>query len=265
MDDEATEFFLDILESSTEIFYDYFTEDNSNFDSIATEIAGWQYNPNTAKFFPHIPEWQHICAIWSIFIVGWILNLLVIKVYSGLKSGNSVYVLAMAVIDLCFLSFALLPRFFMLFLKDGFILQLVSLCRFLAVIFLMTQYMLMPLFLALDRFVAVKYPLSKKYIHKKLRPVKIGLILSNVLLCVMTAVGEILQLNSRRFVVAILIVLFATEVLTSLGLYVVIAFKLMMARRKMSDQRHVQTSNRYTCTCTVSSLASAPEALSWRV
>ena len=146
-------------------------------DNILRSAPEWKFSAGVEKFFKPAPTWQHVLVIWLLLVTGWVTNSIIIKIYWRLKSNNRIYVLAMAFMDLNALTFVLLPRFAVLFLGNGLLRSVIELARHSTAILIFTLYMLLPLFLALDRFVAVSYPHKIKDKLQRLRPLKIGCVI----------------------------------------------------------------------------------------
>ena len=142
------------FDGTTMLETEFSTEDEQLENSFEEDAAaGFMYKPLSESIFNHdlVPMWQHICIIWFLFVLGSILNGIVIKVYWRIKSTCRVYVLAMAGIDLVCLTFVLLPRFVFLFWGEGLFREVVELIRHEIAMLSYSVYPSIPFFLALDR------------------------------------------------------------------------------------------------------------------
>ena len=245
MDDFSTQVLSYILTTET-LEYALNPDIDTRFaERTSTE---WNFSAGVDKFFKPAPTWQHVLVIWLLLVTGWVTNFLIIKIYWRLKSTNRIYVLAMAFMDLTNLTFALLPRFIILFLGQSLIREVVEVTRYAVAFFIFTLYMLLPLFLALDRFVAVSYPHKLKDKLQQIRRLKIGL----VVYCFAT-VGAALTtellfgIESFWFSVVQIhnIVILFLQVASALTLYVIIAVKVMRSRKQMKKHRSLNDQHRY--------------------
>ena len=198
--------------------------------------------------FKPIPTWQHVCAIWLLLVTGWVTNSIIIKIYWRLKSNNRIYVLTMAFMDMNALTFVLLPRFAVLFLGNGLLRSVIELARHSTAILIFTLYMLLPLFLALDRFVAVSYPHKMKDNLERLRPLKIGCVIHSIVQVVVAVAIEVSQGTESvwfRLVTSCVLLGVSVEVVSALTLYVIIVVKVTASRNEMKKHRSTNTQDRY--------------------
>ena len=109
--------------------------------------------------------------------------------------------------------------------------------------------MFLPLFLAIDRFVAVSYPHKMRDKLRRLRPFKIGCVIHGFLQVMVVMATEILQgTESFWFKVftsyAMLVV--NLKVVSALTLYVIIAVKVMASRKEIKRHRSLNEQFRYS-------------------
>ena len=227
--------------------HNVYTDDLKSFENAA---LAEKFAPGVEKFFKPAPTWQHILAIWLIVVTGWVMNSLIIKIYWRMRTTNRIYVLAMALLDLIALTFVLLPRFVIFFLGQSLVSDVIEFARYALANLIFTLYMLLPLFLALDRFVAVSYPHKMKDQLQRIRPFKMGL----VIYCfVQFGAGLSTELmfgiESIWFVAVQMhnIMALFLEVIGSLILYVMVAVKVMISRKKMVKHRSSNAPNRFSC------------------
>ena len=232
--------------------YDFSTpyKDSAEEELLNVEDAspGFTFSPFVDSLFEPLPEWQQACIIWALVLLGWLLNSIVIKIYWRLKSSSRRYVLAMTFIDLVCLNFALLPRFFLLFLEPSLLREIVKFVRHLITMFAFYIYLSIPLCLALDRLVAVLYPHRLHTMLQRLRPAKIALFCLDVL-SVISKVMEELDVGSQSAHLRIayncvwLTVLMQNPVI--FVIYVIIAVKVRRSMKKMANQKHARRLQRF--------------------
>ena len=157
----------------------------------AEDASGFAFTPFVESLFEPLPKWQQTCIIWVLVVLGWILNSVVIKIYWRIKSCSRKYVLAMTFIDLVCLNFALLPRFFLLFLEPSLLREIVKFVRHLITMFAFSIYPTIPLCLALDRLMAVIYPHRLHTMLQRLLPAKIAFICVDMLSALLKVLEEL--------------------------------------------------------------------------
>ena len=153
----------------------------------------------------------------------------------------------MAFLDLTTLTFVLLPYFVLLFVDQSFAREVMKMIRYTLGILVFNLYMFLPLFLALDRFVAVTYPHKMKLYLTRLRPFKVVCIVHCCLqVTAAMAVEAMLGTESIWFIVSSFYGLLAItiEVVSALTLYVIIAVKVTMSRKKMKKRRILNSMHR---------------------
>ena len=235
MDIVTEEILIDISKTSGQF------ENTVDPDNILRSAPEWKFSAGVEKFFKPAPTWQHVCVIWLLLVTGWVTNSVIIKIYWRLKSSNRVYVLAMAFMDLTNLTFVLLPRFILMFLGQSVVREVIELIRYTIGILIFNLYILLPLFLALDRFVAVTYPHKMKDYIRRLRVLKVGCIAHCCLQVVALLTTEVLFGTESVWLIVILyntLALFV-EALSALVLYVIIAVKIMMSTKRMKNHRSI--------------------------
>ena len=242
----STQIFSDIL--TTDVF-EISVDSYQELSSVKTKAPiEWQFSVGIEKFFKPVPTWQHVFAIWLLLVTGWVTNSVIIKIYWRLKSSNRVYVLAMAFMDLTALTFVLLPRFVLLFVGESVVGEVIEIIRYTLSIFIFTLYMFLPLFLALDRFVAVSYPHKMIHYLQRLRPFKVGCIVHCCLqVTAAMAIEVLLGTDSVWFNISSFYGLLAVtiEVVSALTLYVIVAVKVTMSRKKMKKHRTLNSQRTY--------------------
>ena len=173
--EEYFRFFL-----STEALDDFATNNEDsrlNFDNDETGIASKNELP-IDKYFAPIPAEQGVAISLLVMLFGTVLNSVILKVYWRLTSSNRVYVLAMAFLDLTSMYVGLVIRVILLLLGDGSNwFAVLEIFHFSVTLFNVHIYMCVPLFLALDRFVAVSKPHKIHDSLKKLRKWKVVIVL----------------------------------------------------------------------------------------
>ena len=242
----TTQIFRDILTTAMFENADYPQEDSS---SVLISTRRWSFSPGIDKFFKFAPLWQHVCAIWLLLLTGLVTNSVIIKIYWHLKSNNRIYVLAMAFMDLTALTFVLLPRFVLLFLGQSLVREVIELTRHGFAILIFTLYMFLPLFLAIDRFVAVSYPHKMRDKLRRLRPFKIGCAIQGFLQVLAVMATEILLGTESvwfKVVSSCAMLALILKVVSALTLYVIIAVKVTASRKKMKKHRSLNEQSRYS-------------------
>ena len=207
-------------------------------ENIREVDTGFTFTPFIESVFHHddVPMWQHICIIWTLFVLGSILNGFVIKVYWRIKSTCRVYVLAMAVIDLVCLNFVLLPRFVLLFLGEGLLREVVELIRHEIAILIFSVHTTIPFLLALDRLVAVLFPHKLHIMLKRVRPLKVVALSLDVLWVLLKSLDE--QNIGGIWVVIfgnVIAAIAPVKTLSFLIMYVIIAVKVRSAAKGMAS------------------------------
>ena len=107
--------------------------------------------------------------------------------------------------------------------------------------------MFLPLFLALDRFVAVIYPHKMKNMLRLLRPFKVVCVAQCFLqVAVFMAIEILMGTETMWFKVAVSVTLLAinTAIFTALVLYVIIAVKVVISSKRMKKHKSATAENR---------------------
>ena len=155
------------------------------------------------------------------------------------------YILLLAALDCIFVLVVLLPNPVIALMYDSPAKTVLKTLRYYAATSLFTLYLNPTFYLALDRFIAVFFPHKFKVLAPKMRPLKVGLFVMQILCNGMHGVFELFLPNLAKFslipmVIGWLIVL--TVLIASPVLYLAIFCKLMVSDRKMAGQRHTSGS-----------------------
>lgn len=231
--------FTEILQfyASTE-FFEWNDDEQLNFDAADFES---QEKFSINSFFAPIPRWQRICIPLAIILVGFPLNSVILKVYWKLKSGNRVYVIAMAVLDMLGLCVSLLLRMLFVFFEgQQNVLYAMQSVQFVFTSLNINLYMCVPLFLALDRFYAVAFPHKLESARKKLRRWKIVIVVTTSLVTGFFILADfVLKDHGKAAITAASLFLtsLALRVIAALVLYIVIAVKVYTSNKKMQGNR----------------------------
>ena len=190
--------------------------------------------------FASIPQWHRVTIIACIYVIGCFVNALILRIYWRLESSNRLYVLAMALQDLFCLHFVLLPPIFRMFAPSDHIRDVISVVRATSGFVYFNTYLIAPLLLAIDRFVAVMFPHKVLIILPKLRPIKIVVVPALSLLSIAYAVADLTTEPDSIWSVAMqLSAIFSLSIqaVGIFGLYLTIALKLMLASRKITQNK----------------------------
>ena len=234
-------------------------EANNNYDAVMTEetfsksdetfvTVGLKESGDAepdGKFYINqmytpIPQWHTITIIVCIYVIGCFVNALVLRIYWRLESSNRLYVLAMALQDLFCLHFVLLPPIFRMLAPTDHIRDVFYILRAISGFVYFNTYLIAPLYLAIDRFVAVMFPHKVHIILPKLRPIKI-VVAPALGLTALASVFTDYQAGPDSIwptvVQFILIFLLIIQVVMVLGLYIAIAIKLVRAAAKFNKNK----------------------------
>ena len=168
------------------------------------------------------------------------MNAVILRIYWRLESSNRPYVLAMALQDLFCLHFVLLSPIPLMFLDSGAFYEVVMIVRPGSGFVYFNTYLIAPLLLAIDRFVAVTCPHEVHIILPKLRPIKIVVVPALVLFSIAFTVADLTTGPDSILSVAMQLICVFSLSIQAVGifaLYLAIAIKLVLATRKMTGSK----------------------------
>ena len=106
------------MDFTTESLDYFFTEQISLSDDFADASSSSFKGFAVGTRFEQIPFWQDALFTWSICILSFILNLVVLLFYGKERKSSGVYLLVLAVVDIVAPILLLLPRFALAFVAD---------------------------------------------------------------------------------------------------------------------------------------------------
>ena len=170
----------------------------------------------------------------SIFVLGLILNLIILVCYFRTKSDIARYIRIFAVFDIAVLTTSIVAFAWLnTFPENMEVFQYLKNC----LNFLIAHSMLCPLFLALDRVLIVSFPHNFWLHERKMRVFKICLLVCTSLVSALFLVsGGVLKVLAM-----VNILNFFLQFLACLVIYAIIVGKIIASDRKMKNSRHVGT------------------------
>ena len=195
----------------------------------------------SSDLFREIPVAAEVSLIAVIFFVGNFLNILVVKFYRKVDSSCRRYVLFLSLLDFLSLSFVMAPRVVLRFLNPGTPLYVLNLAMYFLRVLIFNVYMYGPFFLALNRFLVVRYPHN---FHDKRKFVKAFMFVLPPLHILNTCLLLPLKMVFGRtsdvvFVVSNLNNVFkAVQILGCALAYIVVALQIWSTEEKMSAHKH---------------------------
>ena len=195
------------------------------------------------QMYTPIPQWHRVAIIFCIYVIGCIVNSLVLRIYWRSESSNRLYVLAMALHDLFCLHFVLVPPIFRMFAPTDHIRDVILIVRVTSGFVYFNTYLIAPLYLAIDRFVAVMFPHKVHIILPKLRPIKI-VVVPALVLAVLASVFADYQANPDSYwaivIQFILTFVLSLEIAGIVGLYIAIAIQLAYKSAKIDQSKQTR-------------------------
>ena len=184
-----------------------------------------------------------ICQI----LISIILNFFVLRYYWRVRDSTRPYILSLVALDSFTMLFALLPMSLVFYMRSEaqasfIILNFTnSFTRFVSI-----TYLYPSLFLALDRFLAVQYPHKFRVLAPKLKRVKLAFVLCTFVYGIITGVLQMFfSVNSLMYVIggSLNILVILSQLLGSIVLYSLTAYRVLKSGRKMAENRHGTSEN----------------------
>ena len=191
--------------------------------------------PRDQWLFQELPYLHEVITSSIIFCVGLVLNALILRCYWSVKTSTAVYIRVLAAYDVMVLTFNLAIKILTgIFLISK--LSVIEQVRELIGRLLMSNAMLGPLFMALDRILIVAFPHSFKKHEKKMRITKISIaILQNVAAVTWNVLVISFGQTSPfvKFGVALSTAIFVMQFVACVFLYAFIVWKVRASTRKV--------------------------------
>ena len=193
---------------------------------------------------------KDVVMLFIIFICGCGLNLLIFVAYFRIKTDLAMYIRVFAVFDffMSFLRFT--PEAVFLFHPTNIHYENFTLFAYIFTGMYRILYpftMLGPLFLALDRFLIVIYPLDYKIYLIKMRIFKACIFSLTLCMSIIRLVMVLtMSANHKSSYIfeRVIWAMMGLEFLFCVSLYTVIVVKIVASERKMKTQRHIANTNR---------------------
>ena len=175
----------------------------------------------------------------TIFSLGMLLNIIILRVYWKDKSATSTYFRAFAVIDVSGVAILLIRQFLLVVWTDNTDIRFVG--------FALTNlfaglYNFCPMFLGMDRCLIVSFPHNFREHEGKLRVAKGSMVL--VVTTLSLALSMLYRLDDPGSTATVVLEMLAfivavLQIITIVVLYAIIVVKVLMSDRKMKTSRHI--------------------------
>ena len=155
---------------------DDFATDENHESLFLDKIANFSH-----PRFASIPFWANSSIRGTLWCLTIVLNILVIRFYSKQKGSTRSNILALAYVDVIFAAFSVFVSLIQLLFVGSLVYNIFELVQFSIELVVFSNYLYPSLFLAIDRLIAVAFPHKVKDLSRKVRPIKWGLLVLNVL------------------------------------------------------------------------------------
>ena len=206
-------------------------EINSKWIDQAQDLETQEYLDGI-NLFHKLPILHDMITASLIFCVGLVLNTLILRCYWSVKTSTTVF-------DILTLVYIMFQRIIYNFYQSA---ALITVWKNIG-LFIFTNIVIGPLFMALDRLLIVAFPHNFKTHEKKMRIVKyVIIIVQNALSGVWCWFSITMGTKSlgAEIAVAVSTTLFALQCLSCITLYGVIVCKVRTSSRKICPDTHAQ-------------------------
>ena len=170
-----------------------------------------------------------------------VLNAFVLRHYSKERGSTRSYILALVFLDLIFSAVQVLASSIQLFVNELLYIYL-GMIRFSLSALVFSHYLYPSLFLAVDRFIAVRFPHKVFSISRKVRPFKFVLVVLNLLAVIVRLFVELVLGPKFSVLLPImkLVVLgfLCIQLLGCLALYSAVIVLLVKSGKTLKQARH---------------------------
>ena len=167
-----------------------------------------------------IPVSHNLAIIITILILGLFINITIFYCYFRQKSDLARYIRVFAILDCFMIVIRVLSGFAIIFFPQN---KLLFDITYYALTALMVSLVLGTLFLSLDRFIAITYPLKFLQYNQKLRMIKIILAVDTVAYYTCFTIGRVLGI---QILITITSFNFIAILLANIVLYITIVVKI---------------------------------------
>ena len=223
-------------------YFEFWTEETME---IATQEFNWKLSEafdqneyhNTGTFIPITFVEDTAMAIF-IFLLGNLLNIIILRSYWREKSATSTYIRAFAVIDMLSVALMLTRRVFLFAWANQ--IDVIFVNDVLSTLF-GGLYNFGPMFLAMDRCLVVAFPYNFREKEGKLRAAKGCMILAftmmGLALSILYRFGDSVS-TAITFLGMLAGFVSLLQIFVIIVLYAAIVVKVLKSDRKMKDSRH---------------------------
>ena len=205
-------------------------------------------NKNVVPFLTPIPFVHFMLLFLLVAVLSLSLNIIVVLYYRKSKDITRFYILALVIMDWCIIALILMPLSILLYcnlsenLSQGLFFSVLV-----GVNTVFSLYLYTSLFLALDRFLVVLFPLKFRDYVGKLRIFKAVWAGMHVIYSTLDSINQIVfGINSASFSIFKLISVSLTFfILTTISiLYTIMAMQIIRSSKKLAKSRQDRTNDR---------------------
>ena len=232
------------MDFTTESLVYFFTEQIPLGDDFADASSSSFKGFAVGTRFEQIPFWQDALFTWSICILSFILNLIVLLFYGNERKSSGVYLLVLAVVDIVAPILLLLPRFALEFVTDPAARDVIVTGRVYLASGVTTVYLYGQLFLATDRALAILFPFEYQSKVKATRLPKVLVVGLSLLISIgATSCNLLFGFDSTAFVVMTTLqtIVRVLQIVASGTVYIVIVVNIVRNQRRMAQWGNTST------------------------